>query len=161
MHERIFIIIPTYNYAHDLAVTLRNVLAQQDVRTEIIVVDDGSTDETAQAGASFGAQGQFSQGSSAARNLGMTLAQGDYVMFLDSDDLMMPSALRSQLDCLLAHPEADIAHCVTNLFTAPSPEAAPQPLAGFKFCFNPAQMDAGFAPMSVFGTSRDFSGIFR
>ena len=139
MSERISVIIPSYNYARFLPFTLRNILAQRDVDTEIIVVDDGSTDDTEQVAAAFGKKiryvRQFNQGVSAARNVGMALAQGEYIMFLDSDDLMMPGALRSQLDCLKAHPEADIVRCATDFCTAPTPEAAPQPLHCKPFFF--------------------------
>ena len=104
----ISVIIPAYNYAHFLTQTLHSVLRQDtgDVPVEIIVVDDGSTDATADAAQAFGAQIRYihqqNQGLSAARNTGMRLAQGRALLFLDADDLLMPGVLASQWAALQA-----------------------------------------------------------
>jgi glycosyltransferase involved in cell wall biosynthesis len=91
-------IIPVYNRAELAAAAVESVLAQEDGDQEIIVVDDGSTDGTAAALARFGDRirilRQENRGPGAARNLGIKHAAGQYVTFLDSDDLWFPWTLR-------------------------------------------------------------------
>ena len=93
------VLIPTYNRAGLLRRALDSVLAQTFRDYEIVVVDDGSTDETAAVLAGFENDGrvrsirQENQGQSIARNLGIRHASGEYVAFLDSDDIWFPWAL--------------------------------------------------------------------
>jgi GT2 family glycosyltransferase len=100
------VIVPTYNRAYCLARTLDSVLAQTHPRFEIIVIDDGSTDETKTlVSNSYGHDArikyfrQENQGVTAARNQGLVRAQGDYIALLDSDDVWLPWKLRLQLAC--------------------------------------------------------------
>jgi glycosyltransferase involved in cell wall biosynthesis len=99
----ISIIIPTYNRAEMLSRALKSVLLQKHVEWECIVVDDGSTDQTSVIMQSFLEDPRFSYiatshaGVSAARNKGLQLAKGQYIAFLDSDDVWMPHKLEKQL----------------------------------------------------------------
>lgn len=105
------VIIPSYNYGRFIADAIRSVLAQEIAGVEIIVVDDGSEDDTAEVVATFeGAVKYLKQlrgGSAAARNLGIRYATGMHMAFLDSDDCYVPGALKTQFQCLLDNPEAD------------------------------------------------------
>lgn len=91
------VIIPTYNRAELLAATLASVFAQRFTSFEVLVVDDGSTDHTAQVLAAYGQRlrvlTQSNGGPGAARNLACEQACGQYVAFLDSDDLWFPWTL--------------------------------------------------------------------
>jgi len=91
------VIIPTHNRADLLRIAIESVLAQTLEDYEIIVVDDGSTDGTADVARSFGGQvryfSQSNQGPGPARNLGARHAGGEYLAFLDSDDCLFPWAL--------------------------------------------------------------------
>jgi hypothetical protein len=102
------IVIPTFNRAHLVGEAVASALAQEDVALEVIVVDDGSTDHTAAALASFGSairfMGQPHGGVSAARNTGIRAAMGEWLAFLDSDDLWRPQKLRVQLDFFAKQP---------------------------------------------------------
>jgi glycosyltransferase involved in cell wall biosynthesis len=91
------VIIPTYNRAALLRDALDSVFAQEFTDFEVIVVDDGSTDETPMVVSSFGKRTRFfrqdNKGAGVARNLGIRYASGDYTAFLDSDDLWFPWTL--------------------------------------------------------------------
>jgi glycosyltransferase involved in cell wall biosynthesis len=91
-------IIPTYNRRELLRRTIQSVLSQHQAEPEVIVVDDGSTDGTMEMLASLAPRvrtlRQTNRGPGAARNLGMTYASGDYIAFLDSDDLWFPWTLK-------------------------------------------------------------------
>ena len=115
----ISVIIPCYNYAHFLPDAVNSVLKQQESRlaVEIIVVDDGSRDNTATVAQGMGAAIRYihqeNQGLSAARNTGIRAARGEYMVFLDADDLLTPGMLASQLNNFMAHPELDISVCLS------------------------------------------------
>jgi glycosyltransferase involved in cell wall biosynthesis len=103
------IIIPCYNQAHFLGEAIQSVLAQTYTNYEIIVVDDGSPDNTAEVVARYSNMRyvrQSNQGLSGARNTGIRQSLGEYLVFLDADDRLMPNALQSGLDCLRIHPES-------------------------------------------------------
>ncbi|MCE9672349.1 glycosyltransferase family 2 protein [Myxococcus stipitatus] len=91
------VVIPTYNRARLLERTLASVFAQEETDYEVIVVDDGSTDDTLDMLASLGERvrvlRQRNAGPGAARNQGIQAALGEYVVFLDSDDLWFPWTL--------------------------------------------------------------------
>ena len=87
------ILIPCYNSEKWLAETLESALAQTWQNKEIIVVDDGSTDSSLEIAKTFESNKvkvlrQDNRGASAARNLGLTNAQGDFIQYLDADDLL-------------------------------------------------------------------------
>ena len=107
MNPAISIIIPAFNRAYCLAATLNSVLAQTFTDFEIIVVDDGSTDGTAELARGFGERvrvvTQKNRGVSAARNAGIRLARGRWVAFQDSDDFWHPQKLARQMAVLQTH----------------------------------------------------------
>ncbi len=99
------VIIPTYNRKAYVQQAIDSVLAQTYPHYEIIVVDDGSTDGTGEAlAARYGDRityhWQENQGESAARNWGINIAKGEYIAFLDSDDLWYPNKLEVQVEWL-------------------------------------------------------------
>jgi len=101
----ISVVIAAYNAAKYIRETLDSVLAQTYLPLEVIVVDDGSTDETAAIVRSYAGRvrllQQENRGEPAARNVGIRNAQGDYIAFVDSDDLWMPEKLKLQTARLL------------------------------------------------------------
>ena len=104
------VIIPTYNRAALVQDAVASVLAQTYRDFELLVVDDGSTDGTLEALAAGGGEIQVlrsprRQGVSAARNLGITAARGEWLAFLDSDDLWLPEKLARQMAFMAAHPQ--------------------------------------------------------
>jgi glycosyltransferase involved in cell wall biosynthesis len=101
----ISVVIPAYNRVHTIQEAVRSALDQEDVDIEVIVVDDGSTDGTGAAAEALGDPRvrvitQQNGGVSAARNAGIAGAGGEWVAFLDSDDLWLPRKLISQLDAM-------------------------------------------------------------
>jgi glycosyltransferase involved in cell wall biosynthesis len=103
-------IITSYNYGRFLGAALESVLSQTYPAHEIIVVDDGSTDDTAQVAARYAGRGvrylyQENRGASAARNLGIRNSSGALIAFLDADDRWLPEKLEKQARHLRAHPE--------------------------------------------------------
>jgi len=106
------VIIPTYNRSGFVKEAVNSVLAQKNVSVEVIVVDDGSTDATAEVLESFGASirrvYQPRAGVSAARNRGIRMAESEWLAFLDSDDLWLPRKLERQLDFLARHPDLKV-----------------------------------------------------
>jgi len=129
MAANISIIIPTYNYAHYLPMTVRSVLDQDTpgMSMEIIVIDDGSTDDTRAVAASFGKAIRYirqeNQGVSAARNTGLSLAAGEFLVLLDADDLLTPGMLASQANALRANPHVDIMICLSRLASSDTPDS--------------------------------------
>lgn len=98
------VVIPTYNASRWIGETLESVLAQDFTDFEIIVVDDGSTDDTAQVVAGYGERvcciHKPNGGAGSARNVGIRAARGEYVAFVDADDLWAKEKLRLQLNLL-------------------------------------------------------------
>ena len=96
------VIIPTYNRKGFIAECVESVLAQSFSDFELVVVDDGSTDATEEVLAGFGAEIQVirqeQRGPSAARNTGIQSASGEWLSFLDSDDLWLPRKLETQME---------------------------------------------------------------
>ena len=106
------IVVPAYNAAPFISDALQSIQDQTYRDYEVIVVDDGSTDETAQVVSSFPSVRllrQKNQGAAAAKNSGISAARGSYVAFLDADDTWMPSKLELQLAFLNDNPELGMA----------------------------------------------------
>ena len=115
MPREVSVIIPTYNRAPYIAEAIRSVQAQTRRDVEIIVADDGSTDNTPDIVSQFGQGVTYLQlphrGQPAAtRNAGLRAGEGEYVAFLDSDDLFLPGKLALQLAAFEQHPEAGLAY---------------------------------------------------
>nr|MBN1230023.1 glycosyltransferase [Anaerolineae bacterium] len=106
------VIIPVYNQAHYLQRALDSVLAQIYRPVEIIVVDDGSTDNPRAICEQYGDRVRFirqeNQGVCTARNAGLQAATGELVQFLDSDDFVIPDKLNAQVALLVANPQVGI-----------------------------------------------------
>lgn len=108
------VVIPAYNAGRWLAETIGSVLGQSLGDFELIVVDDASTDDTAAVAAGIGdprlrlIRQPRNMGVSAARNAGIEAAQGEFIAFLDADDIALPQRLEKQVAFLRAHPEVAI-----------------------------------------------------
>jgi glycosyltransferase involved in cell wall biosynthesis len=106
------VVIPAFNAAKYLKETLESVLLIREISTEIILVDDGSTDETQQIVAMMAGQRniryirQANAGVSAARNVGFALTVSDYVCFLDADDCFTPGGLETMYRRITGYPDA-------------------------------------------------------
>jgi glycosyltransferase involved in cell wall biosynthesis len=103
MTPLVSILIPAHNAQDWIADTLRSALAQTWPRTEIIVVDDGSTDRTLAIARRFASDAlqvvtQRNQGASAARNAAYALSRGEYIQWLDADDLLAPDKIARQME---------------------------------------------------------------
>src|SRR5688572_32861418 len=109
----ISVVIPCYNQAHFLGDAIGSVQAQTVADVDIIVVDDGSTDDSAEVARRLGARvvSQPNQGQGAARNHGLRYATGEYLVFLDSDDRLLPHAFELGLRHLTERPEIGRASC--------------------------------------------------
>ncbi len=111
----ISVIIPTYNSASMVGEAVESVLGQTLPPGEVIVVDDGSTDGTEAVCGRFGGRVRYvrqaNARASAARNHGVAISRGEWLAFLDADDLWEPDKLDLQLAGIRQHPEADF--CVT------------------------------------------------
>src|SRR3989441_12330 len=112
---RVSVVIPVYNGERYLADAIQSVLDQTYQNFEVIVVDDGSTDESAEVAQRFGEAiryvHQANGGVCKARNTGIAAAQGGYVAFLDQDDLWLPDKLATQVAYLDGHPEVGAVYC--------------------------------------------------
>jgi glycosyltransferase involved in cell wall biosynthesis len=101
MNTLISVIIPVYNCERYLAEALESVLAQTWGRVETVIVDDGSTDGSADVAKRFGSSVRYDlqphAGPGVARNRGVELAQGEYLAFLDADDLWVENKLELQM----------------------------------------------------------------
>ena len=109
------VVVPTYNNGRFLPRALDSVLAQTLRPEEIIVVDDGSTDDTREVLGRYSdhvrAVHQGNRGLSAARNIGISLARGDLIAFLDSDDTWEPGKLEAQVALWQRHPDSGAIGC--------------------------------------------------
>src|SRR3990172_2985097 len=106
------VVIPTYNSAQFIGEAVRSVLEQTYSHHEVIVVDDGSTDNSEDVLRLFGERIQYihqeNRGPSAARNGGIRLAKGDYICFLDADDLWLPGELEVQVSFMGCHKDVGL-----------------------------------------------------
>jgi glycosyltransferase involved in cell wall biosynthesis len=111
---KISVVIPTYNRAHTLTRALDSVLIQTLPAAEVIVVDDGSADGTGELIQRHYPGVRYLKrpngGVSRARNLGIAAALGDWIAFLDSDDVWLPTKLESQRAALRAYPGTRLCH---------------------------------------------------
>jgi glycosyltransferase involved in cell wall biosynthesis len=117
------VIIPTRDYGRYVGEAIESLQHQGDVDWDCVVVDDGSTDDTAEIVSSLAASdgriaylAQATAGPSAARNAGLAATSGDFVQFLDADDFLGPRKLRHQLEMFAQHPEADIVYGAARYF---------------------------------------------
>jgi glycosyltransferase involved in cell wall biosynthesis len=125
--RHISVIIPAYNAADYLGEAIESALAQTVAPYEIIVVDDGSTDDTARvakkysdaANAALRYLFQTNAGIGAARNRGLAVARGNFFALLDADDVWLPCKLEQQLDAFERAPSADMVFGQVQEFITP------------------------------------------
>jgi glycosyltransferase involved in cell wall biosynthesis len=126
MKATVSIILPTYNRARFLPQAIDSIRSQQFTDWELILVDDGSTDETAELWPTLTAEiqqpvriiHQENQGAYAARNTGLDHATGRYIAFFDSDDLWLPHHLKDCVNALSENPDVDWVYGACRLVDA-------------------------------------------
>jgi glycosyltransferase involved in cell wall biosynthesis len=148
------LIVPAFNYGAFLPVTLDSVLRQHFQDWELIVVDDGSTDDTASVVKKYRERDrrivyapQANQGVATARNAGLALAKGEYVQFLDADDLLENRKLDSQVRYLERNPQVDLVYGSARYFRSDHPDER-------RFGFLPESADKAWMP-EVSGTGKE------
>jgi glycosyltransferase involved in cell wall biosynthesis len=122
-------IIPVHNRPLLLREAVASVLAQTYRPIEIVIVDDGSTDDTAQSIVALAAAYPSivrhlripNRGPGAAREAGRVIADGEFIQYLDSDDLLLPRKFEQQVGGLRAHPECDVAYGRTRVYRVGEP----------------------------------------
>ena len=122
LHCPISVVIPTYNSAAYLGAAIESVIDQRYEHLQIIVVDDGSTDDTTSVAKKYGGVAYIKQdnrGISAARNAGLRLVVGEFLAFLDADDLWCPGKLAKQMAYFDREPELDMVFARVDEFHTP------------------------------------------
>ena len=122
------VVIPTYNYAQFVTHTIACVTAQEYKSVEIIVVDDGSTDGTQmllESRADIRYIRQENRGLSAARNRGIDAASGEFILFLDADDLIARDSIAQRVEALCRDNSISFVVCRSQYFESGKPERAP------------------------------------
>ena len=122
------VVMPAYNYGHFISATLESLQAQTFLNWECVVVDDGSTDNTADVVAAFVRSDprirfvqQQNRRQAAARNCGLAQISGKYVQFLDADDLLQRRKFELQVAYLEAHDDVDIVYGDSRFFASENP----------------------------------------
>lgn len=116
------VVIPAHNAADTLARAIDSVLAQTRPATEIVVVDDASTDGTSAAARAYGAEGvrlvalREWRGAAGARNAGIAAAASDWIAFLDADDEWLPAKLEKQMQRIGGESDVSLAFCASEEF---------------------------------------------
>lgn len=123
MHGLVSVVIPVRNGVRYLGEAIESVLAQERVRVEVIVVDNGSSDGSRALAESFGAPVRVIEetrpGAAHARNAGVRVASGEYLAFLDADDVWTPGKLERQLAELEAKQDLDMVYAFGENFLSP------------------------------------------
>lgn len=121
--------MPAYNYGHFIGATIESLQAQTLPNWECVIVDDGSTDNTAEVVADIARKDgrikfvrQQNRRQAAARNNGLTQISGEYVQFLDADDLLEPYKFERQVEYLESHGDVDIVYGDTRFFFTERPD---------------------------------------
>jgi glycosyltransferase involved in cell wall biosynthesis len=123
--SRVSVVVPCYQYGHYLAECVHSVLDQTGVEVDVTVIDDASSDDTAEVGWHLAAEDprvrlvvhETNQGHIATFNEGLAGADGDYVVLLSADDLLAPGALARAAALLDAHPDVGLVYGFTRTFS--------------------------------------------
>lgn len=130
---KISVVVPCFNAAPYICATLRSVFAQSGFELDVIVVDDGSTDGSAEVVAkafpTVTLLRQPNLGAAAARNAGIARARHDWIAFADADDLWLPGKLTSQWRLIDSEPAARMVYSDLHLWFSVDPEPSPEFLA--------------------------------
>jgi glycosyltransferase involved in cell wall biosynthesis len=162
--QLISVIVPVHNGVRFLGDALASIFAQDFRPIEVIVVDDGSTDGCCAIAQSY-PQVQYvyqqTQGSAVARNRGLAICKGEFIAFLDSDDLWLPNKLSIQAAYLAMHPEVGcvsgkMKNCLDPGVTCP-PWIDPCTLLQ---SFNAIQLGTILARRSLFGAVGEFNPVY-
>lgn len=132
----ISVIIPLYNKESSIAQTLQSVFSQDYSDFEIVVVDDGSTDNSVEIVEAMNDPRirlikQENGGPSKARNTGVKNAKGEWIVFLDADDEMLPNALETFKNIINAHMDIDIVDCNTMFYSTNENTLGYHPFEGY------------------------------
>jgi glycosyltransferase involved in cell wall biosynthesis len=142
---RISVIIPAFNASAFLRPCLDSVMEQTYRDFETIVVDDGSTDDTAEVVSAYGSRVRYvhkaNGGTSSALNAGIQIANGEYLAWLSADDAFLPTKLERQLDQLTSDPTLKISHTAFHIIDSGGTLQ--------KTFVLPANMVASFSPLSL------------
>ncbi len=115
-HIKVSAIIPAYNCVNTLERAVDSILQQSYLPSEIIIVNNNSTDKTLELAESFALKNptlikvlyENQQGSNFARNTGLKNATGDWIQLLDADDELLPDKINQQIEIITIHPDADV-----------------------------------------------------
>lgn len=136
MQETISVVIPTFNYGSYIAEAILSAVEQTFPPSEIIVVDDGSSDDTESKVRAFGDAvtyiRQQNSGVGAARNRGVAESTGDLIAFLDADDTWEPTKLEKQIGKFAEDPEIGLVHCGLREFDTDSGETVAEYVTGLE-----------------------------
>jgi glycosyltransferase involved in cell wall biosynthesis len=165
----ISVIIPVYNGEKYFVEAIESVLAQNYRPIEIVIVDDGSTDNTAQIAQQLVARHSFiryfyqeNQGLAASRNQGVSLSQAEWIAFIDSDDIWVQDKLSAQMQVILRNPNTEMVSGKVRQFI--SPEIPDKEHAQYHFHKDDVQtnmMGAALLKKSVFDKYGFFNPLFR
>ncbi len=150
------VVVPAYQAEAYIGEALESALAQDHGRVEVVVVDDGSTDRTAEIASAYPVRllHQANRGPAAARNAGVALARGEFVTILDADDVWPADRLSRQVAHLRAHPEHGIVLGLTEIFLTPEqppPAHWPATLTGRAIPAHPSTMLARTEVFEIVG----------
>lgn len=136
-NQKVLIVTPAYNAEKFLAQTIESVLAQSYSNWQLVIVDDGSTDETLAIARRFESDKRITVvakkngGVSSARNEGLKKGGGDFVAFLDADDIWEPNFLELTLSLMTDSPRVDVAIVGTRRIGGAGQELRPNPIVQF------------------------------
>lgn len=146
------LVVATFNHARFLPVALDSALAQTLAGVEVIVVDDGSTDDTPAVLSRYAHRvrviRQANRGLAAARNAGLAVARGTYVSFLDADDVVMPTKLAEQVALLEASPAVGWTYCDVLIETVATGQ---ETRASERFGYSGRTLDGWLFPELIHG----------
>jgi glycosyltransferase involved in cell wall biosynthesis len=163
--ELVSVVIPTFNYGCFVSEAVDSVLAQTHSAIEVIVVDDGSTDDTAERLSPYGDRIRYlrqdNQGLSGARNTGIRAARGDWIALLDADDVWHPRKLEVQMRYLAEHPEVALlgSGLVTDRSLCWSDVGELSRLEASLVILEEVVVRTRFAPSSVVARKKDLESV--